>query len=877
MKRIILIALCLVSIAYAQTPPTNYTQINARYQWLAGMFKALTAPAGITPALTTGQWGIAGAIYVDTSGTDKGLYVYYDGVWNKAGGDAYSFTNGITLDGDSVKLGGLMHDASTVIENGPGNLTSSLSISTGVGGTYKSIWSNAYNGNNILTSDAASTYLSGMVNTGPTATFFGATQRPWQSYLYTYLNGSKYSYMGIDSNWAKVKADSLRIDGRTTIIGQLKIGKPTGGSTFSSSDEYVFQATRANETTPSRLNVFAIYIGPDSVNAPTNVVDVGIGTKNVGAGLGIFVEDGTYQQTWRPNGGTVIGKGWATNAGHHTPPVNGLAVQGKTELNDTLWYNHHGASASSSDSVMVRGSDNILRTSVPLSSLGGGGGETLQDVLTNGSTLTTANTIDLGITSLNFNTTAATSAIRLTNGGVTLGDPDAVSNGTVLDVNHSGSSISMTATDGATSTGLSMNEDSVNITGVDYSIDTTARKVLTINPATGALAYNNWLGAGGGGGSTELSALTAASGSNTINNANNAQEWQWNSLAGATGLKISSNSTAAASNAQSLFNVELSGANGTSAQTTSAVTIANTHTGTTSKNIGATISASGGTNNFGARISPALLIGSPTENATDGLIIQSPTNTATDGMRIYANNNSSFTQYGWATITRAGAFTVATTSGAINMTPSTGVYIGSTSTATALLQLAAGTTSKPPMRFTSGSLATGGNILAGNVEFLTDKWYGTISTGPAAKEFTMNDAALTSGTVPVATTNGRLTDGLIIASGTYTPTPTGISNVSAISRSGSYGYTRVGNQVTVTGTFDLTPTAGTTLTTFYIALPVASAFTSIYEGRGAFWNRTGEPMGLITMDATNDRAQGEITPSTTGLTTYNFSFTYTII
>lgn len=61
-----------------------------------------------------------------------------------------------------------------------------------------------------------------------------------------------------------------------------------------------------------------------------------------------------------------------------------------------------------------------------------------------------------------------------------------------------------------------------------------------------------------------------------------------------------------------------------------------------------------------------------------------------------------------------------------------------------------------PIQFTSASLLT--SATAGTVEFLTDKYYGTITTGTARKEITLNDAALTSGTIPVATTNGRLTD-----------------------------------------------------------------------------------------------------------------------
>ena len=87
----------------------------------------------------------------------------------------------------------------------------------------------------------------------------------------------------------------------------------------------------------------------------------------------------------------------------------------------------------------------------------------------------------------------------------------------------------------------------------------------------------------------------------------------------------------------------------------------------------------------------------------------------------------------------------------------TGRFFGGTTAATDLVHIAAGTTSVAPIRLTSGSLTTGGNIRAGQIQFLTDKLYATISTGTAVKEITLNDAALTASRVPVTTTNGRLT------------------------------------------------------------------------------------------------------------------------
>lgn len=109
-------------------------------------------------------------------------------------------------------------------------------------------------------------------------------------------------------------------------------------------------------------------------------------------------------------------------------------------------------------------------------------------------------------------------------------------------------------------------------------------------------------------------------------------------------------------------------------------------------------------------------------------------------------------------------FTSGTTD--IGIVNSTGWLLGGTGTPTARLNLVAGSTSVAPMKWTSGSLNT--TPVAGYMEFLTDKWYGTITTGTANKEFTMNDTSLTSGKTPVASTNGRLIDSALTGIGVYT-------------------------------------------------------------------------------------------------------------
>lgn len=90
---------------------------------------------------------------------------------------------------------------------------------------------------------------------------------------------------------------------------------------------------------------------------------------------------------------------------------------------------------------------------------------------------------------------------------------------------------------------------------------------------------------GGAGGPIPINDLQAADGTNTIDNAALAQEWQWNSLASGTGLKLSSNSTAAASNTHKLLGLSLTGVNATSTQTTYGLHVEHAKTGTLGTNI----------------------------------------------------------------------------------------------------------------------------------------------------------------------------------------------------------------------------------------------------------------------------------------------------
>jgi hypothetical protein len=100
MKRILfLFGLLLVSVLSMAQAPSNYTNINGRYRWIAGMFDStFHIPKGTTPSLRTGGSTNAGALFYNT--TDSSVYTYTGTQWIKLRGvviDTTSLSNRINL------------------------------------------------------------------------------------------------------------------------------------------------------------------------------------------------------------------------------------------------------------------------------------------------------------------------------------------------------------------------------------------------------------------------------------------------------------------------------------------------------------------------------------------------------------------------------------------------------------------------------------------------------------------------------------------------------------------------------------------------------------------------------------------------------------
>ena len=88
-------------------------------------------------------------------------------------------------------------------------------------------------------------------------------------------------------------------------------------------------------------------------------------------------------------------------------------------------------------------------------------------------------------------------------------------------------------------------------------------------------------------------------------------------------------------------------------------------------------------------------------------------------------------------------------------------------TPSAKLHIAAGAAGAgtAPLKLTSGTVNT--TAEAGAIEFTTDDFFATITTAATRKAFVLDDGArLTSGKIPIASTNGRLIDGQTPLAGT---------------------------------------------------------------------------------------------------------------
>lgn len=128
----------------------------------------------------------------------------------------------------------------------------------------------------------------------------------------------------------------------------------------------------------------------------------------------------------------------------------------------------------------------------------------------------------------------------------------------------------------------------------------TADRTYTLQNADGTLAFLSDIPSPIT--SLPISSLTAATGSNSIDNEDNFQSWDFTNFS-TIGLGLFGETTQATGNGTRLFVASTYGANANSSQTTFAADFINSHTGTSSTNVGARFMATSGTNNYAAQFS----------------------------------------------------------------------------------------------------------------------------------------------------------------------------------------------------------------------------------------------------------------------------------
>ncbi len=144
----------------------------------------------------------------------------------------------------------------------------------------------------------------------------------------------------------------------------------------------------------------------------------------------------------------------------------------------------------------------------------------------------------------------------------------------------------------------------------DIWYDSTANKYKINESGVTKILCNTTDAGCGAGGSTTWDTIGDPAGNGSIAMGSTVQTMDWttattqdaftltaNGLSSGTLLTLSSNSTAAATNAQTLLNLDLSGANATASQSTYGAFITNSHTGTGAVNYGLSVTASGGAYN----------------------------------------------------------------------------------------------------------------------------------------------------------------------------------------------------------------------------------------------------------------------------------------
>jgi hypothetical protein len=116
-----------------------------------------------------------------------------------------------------------------------------------------------------------------------------------------------------------------------------------------------------------------------------------------------------------------------------------------------------------------------------------------------------------------------------------------------------------------------------------------------------------------------------------------------------------------------------------------------------------------------------------------------------------------------------------------------------------------------------------------------------------------------------------------IASGTYTPTGTVVTNVDTVNTGVAF-WTRIGNVVTVHGSINVDATSASIATTVRVALPIASTFAAVTDSSGVIGGDEQNVSGVVSANVANNDFQFDwVNGTVTSDQTRRFTAAYVIL
>jgi len=180
---------------------------------------------------------------------------------------------------------------------------------------------------------------------------------------------------------------------------------------------------------------------------------------------------------------------------------------------------------------------------------------------------------------------------------------------------------------------------------------------------------------------------------------------------------------------------------------------------------------------------------------------------------------------------------------------------------------------------------TSGDALSygGGINGTTGTFSGAVATGDLTVTWSTSGSVKTTATgqlygTAIHNNSGAVTGAVnqYIASGTYTPTITNITNVSS-STPLACQWIRVGNVVTVSGGYTITPSS-TAIYQIELSLPIASTLSGVYQCGGTCSAAGGgNDKVCFSANTSTNRAIGDGSNNMVGSHNAFFSFTYLIL